>query len=120
MSHLGRRTILSLTRISRIHAIHSKPIVRTMSLYSPMFPTKERVIDRPEVITAAATVEDDSFLGQHGGKVAIACFGAVCALVYRWLENGKNRTKMEKKIENTRVMDPLEADDFNRANSLTL
>ena len=116
-----RRLFFSHMRPRGVRVVAPNQLIlsRQLSLHSPMFPERPQpVIDIHN--TKAANEEDDSFLSRHGGKVALVGFAFAIGLVYRWFRNGWNRTDMEKEIERKRIMDPLEAADFSRSNSMTM
>jgi hypothetical protein len=95
------------------------------SLGSPMFPER-KLPELADLMDNAAgqskpkgKIDDDDFLSNHGGKVALIGFALTVGLIYRWVKNGSNKNDAEKEIRNSFPVDPAEISDIRHSNSIT-
>lgn len=91
---------------------------RSLSLTNPMFVYNKKIPEIPPEEQAPAG--DKDFLSMHGGKIALFGFSAAAALIYRWLQGGKNKKKVEENIVRESPLHPYESNDLRLKNSMTV
>eukprot|EP00601_Ochromonadales_sp_CCMP2298_P030797 CAMPEP_0173347718 /NCGR_PEP_ID=MMETSP1144-20121109/13308_1 /TAXON_ID=483371 /ORGANISM="non described non described, Strain CCMP2298" /LENGTH=344 /DNA_ID=CAMNT_0014295233 /DNA_START=35 /DNA_END=1066 /DNA_ORIENTATION=+ len=96
---------------------------RMSSLGSPMFPQQSRMelkeLERRSRQQGPQDPEQKpSILEGHGGKIAIAAFAAIIALLWSYYATGKDRSKIESDVENGVFLDPYEIQQLRLLNQL--
>lgn len=93
---------------------------RMLSLGNPMFPE----VRKPDpVVTQDFTVDKSklpdhlknqpvSWLGRHGGKVALVAFSVAAALIYGFFQGATNKNKMEDAMAALEPVDPYEVNEM--------
>ena len=102
---------------------HLKYVRHLSSLGSPMFPERA-VPELADLMDQTAknkkkSADDDDFLSNHGGKLAIFGFSLAIGLVYRWVRNGSNKNDKEREIRSSYLVDPGEISDLRHSNSIS-
>jgi hypothetical protein len=84
-----------------------------------MFPQRQvPEIEESLVPKGADRSQDDTFFGKHGGKVAIGVISIIAASIYRWIQGGKNRTRLEDTISRESPLHPYESNEFRVLNRM--
>ena len=101
-------------------------LVRRMSSIggsNPMFPQSPDPLLKNDLDIEAGKkkkAKDDSFLGMHGGKIAMLAFGAAIVMLYRYFKSGSLRTALEEKLQDEASIEPYEINELREANMLPL
>lgn len=104
---------------------HSNPFNSPKRLLSsnPMFPDRQTVIPAAAAATTnkkGSEPDDDSFLGRHGGKVALFGFGISALLIYSYFLGLKNKRLVDEDICNRAGIEPYEIIEIRDRNGITM